>query len=287
MPYKPYMPFYTADYMNDTAHLSMEEHGAYLLLIIHYWHTEKPIPADEKSLSQICRTTLKGVRRIKLRVSLLFSQEGNTWVHKRIEKELAEYRHKLYVAREKGKNGANKRWSKKDATAMPQLCHSYAQANAQAMPNDSYTDTDTDTYKQEVIDNKSTTTTVVGKRKFFVDLLGKYFSSDQIISMLRSATGQSMLTAWVEADVPEKAVTSVLDDWLATGQPLNNPAYYRAQILTHGKTPIKAPRRRVEETPEEYDARIKIKAQEATEATLKAIADMERAEERERCRERS
>jgi uncharacterized protein YdaU (DUF1376 family) len=286
MAHKPYMPFYISDYMADTSHLSGEDHGYYLLMIMAYWQSEKPLPNDARQLSQICKTSIHKFKKFFQKAESFFYKKDEKFLHhKRIEKELAEYRRALDVAREKGKNGANKRWSKKDATAMPGLMPKQCPSNAQAMPNDSYTDTYT--YKQEVIDNKPTTTTVVGKRKFFVDLLEKYFSSDQIISMLRSATGQSMLTAWVEADVPEKAVTSVLDDWLATGQPLNSPAYYRLQILNHGKTPIKAPRRRVEETPEQYEARIKIKAQEATEATLKAIADMEREEERERCRERS
>src|SRR2546428_567399 len=38
-----YMPFYVADYMADTAHLSTEEHGAYMLLILAYWQSQKPL----------------------------------------------------------------------------------------------------------------------------------------------------------------------------------------------------------------------------------------------------
>lgn len=272
---KPYMPFYTADYMNDTAHFTMAEHGAYMLMIIHYWHTEKPLPNDDKKLAQICKTTTRGYRQVKLSVTDLFTHAGDTLVHKRIEKELQEYREKIEFKRLLGKKSAEKRWGKKDSLPNGSVITDLKQTQYQ---NDAYTESETETYKQEVIDNKQTTTTVVDRRKFFVGLLEKYFSPDQIISMLRSATGQSMLTAWVEADVPGKAVTSVLDDWLATGQSLNNPSYYRAQILAHGKTPVKAPRRRTEETPEEYEARIEIKAREATEMTLRAIEEREAQE---------
>lgn len=34
---RPWMAFYVADYLADTLHLSATEHGAYLLLISHYW----------------------------------------------------------------------------------------------------------------------------------------------------------------------------------------------------------------------------------------------------------
>jgi uncharacterized protein YdaU (DUF1376 family) len=36
--------FYIGDYQRDTAHLSMTEHGAYMLMLQHYYATEKPLP---------------------------------------------------------------------------------------------------------------------------------------------------------------------------------------------------------------------------------------------------
>ena len=47
-----WMPFYVTDYLGDTGHLSGPEHGAYLLLLFHYWRTG-PLPDDDALLARL------------------------------------------------------------------------------------------------------------------------------------------------------------------------------------------------------------------------------------------
>ena len=46
---------YVGDYMRDTADLSLAEHGAYTVLLDHYYATEQPLPGDFMAVCRICR----------------------------------------------------------------------------------------------------------------------------------------------------------------------------------------------------------------------------------------
>lgn len=80
-----WMPLYVADYLADTGHLSTVEHGAYMLLIMHYWQTGG-LPDDDRKLARIARLPLEQWQEIRDTLSDLF---GPQWEHKRIDAELA------------------------------------------------------------------------------------------------------------------------------------------------------------------------------------------------------
>jgi uncharacterized protein YdaU (DUF1376 family) len=81
---RPWMPLYVADYLADTTHLTTQQHGAYLLLMLRYWATGS-IPHDDAQLAQITRLEYPVWQREKT-VILAFFHEDLT--HKRIEQEL-------------------------------------------------------------------------------------------------------------------------------------------------------------------------------------------------------
>lgn len=58
-----WMPFFTGDYLKNTMHLSAEEHGAYLLMILHYWSHGK-IKNDKKTLKNITKISSNKLKNI-------------------------------------------------------------------------------------------------------------------------------------------------------------------------------------------------------------------------------
>ena len=78
------MPLYVGDYLADTGHLTTEEHGAYFLLIMHYWVNES-LPQESKSLAVLARISMKKWKGIEGKIKPLFGPE---WCHKRLDEEL-------------------------------------------------------------------------------------------------------------------------------------------------------------------------------------------------------
>ena len=103
-----WMPLYIGDYLADTMELDATEHGAYLLLIMHYWRTQKPLPLDLRLISKIARIkpsrTSNAVRNT---VIGYFRKDVNGYVHPRIELELEKNRLKKEKAKQNGELGGN------------------------------------------------------------------------------------------------------------------------------------------------------------------------------------
>lgn len=106
---RPWMPLYVADYRADTAHLSAAQHGAYLLLIMHYWQTGK-LPLDDSALARIACMSLAEWRRAKPVVSAFFTAD---WHHKRIDAELS----KAADISNKRRASVGRRYNKSDTKA--------------------------------------------------------------------------------------------------------------------------------------------------------------------------
>lgn len=124
-----YMPLVIGDYLKDTMHLTAQEHGAYLLAIMHYW-TTGPLPDDDKKLASICRVDRSEWPGVRDTLAPLFQVEGGQWRHKRIESELQRAKEKS----EKAARNAKTRWEREaDAEAMRNGCEPDADASVQHM----------------------------------------------------------------------------------------------------------------------------------------------------------
>ena len=106
----PYMPLFVSDYIGDTMHLKAREHGAYLLLIMNYWMTGKPLPNDPEMLAAIARVDEDDWPEVWRRLSRFFDEGDGVLRHKRVDKELEIVREKAQKARDNGRKGAARRW---------------------------------------------------------------------------------------------------------------------------------------------------------------------------------
>jgi len=81
---KVWMPIYIGDYLADTMHLTAEEHGAYFLLIMHYWREGGAIPFCKKTVKNVCKVSVKKCENILT----FFEEKDGKLYHNRIDKEI-------------------------------------------------------------------------------------------------------------------------------------------------------------------------------------------------------
>lgn len=124
-----WMPFYVADYLADTGHLTALEHGAYMLMILHYWQNGG-LPENERLIARVARLTPAEWAESRDVLAALFV---DGWRHKRIDAELT----KADEIVEKRRSSANAR-------------HQGSKSNAHAVQVDSTcSDAGVPTFNQE------------------------------------------------------------------------------------------------------------------------------------------
>jgi uncharacterized protein YdaU (DUF1376 family) len=104
-----FVKLYIGDYQRDTGHLSIAEHGAYLLMLQHFYATERPLPTG-KALHRLLRAETKVDRdAIDAVVRQFWSEGDGGLVNKRAQLEIQRADHQRTVNREVGKLGGRPR----------------------------------------------------------------------------------------------------------------------------------------------------------------------------------
>lgn len=127
----PAIPLFGDAYIADTRHLSLEEHGAYLQLLMIAWRTpDCALPDDDARLAQMLGITRKKWASIRPQVMAFWTLEECGWQQRRLLKE------RRWVAKksEDNRSAANARWNANslenngaaDANAMPEPCNNDA-----------------------------------------------------------------------------------------------------------------------------------------------------------------
>lgn len=139
----PYMQLYVADYLADTAHLTTEEHGAYLLLLFSYWQTGKPLRIDR--LSTVARVSNERWPSVAETLVEFFNASATHWTHFRVEADLEAVNSKSTKASAAGKASAKARFEKKQREANANPTNVETGVDDPLQRNGNHTDTDTDT----------------------------------------------------------------------------------------------------------------------------------------------
>lgn len=120
----PALPFWTDAYIGDTAHLTNEEHGVYLRLLMFAWRSpDCRLPDDDKRISIMVGLTEKKWKAMRPVIVAFWTVENGSWTQKRLTKERDFVRGKS----QKNRDAAKARWEAKplenkdcaDACAMP------------------------------------------------------------------------------------------------------------------------------------------------------------------------
>lgn len=102
------MPLFVGDYLGDTTHLTQGQHGAYLLLIMHYWQRES-LPSNQEQCYCIAHAMDEQTRcNADAVLRHFFRKEGDRYWHKRIDIQLE----KAKSSYERRASAANSRWKK-------------------------------------------------------------------------------------------------------------------------------------------------------------------------------
>lgn len=109
-----WMPLLVAKYLADTMHLSTEQHGGYLLLLMHAWMNEGALPADHEKLRRITRMSPKAWAEQKEDILDFLVEINGQFRQKRLDAELQRANANVGQRVEAGRASAAKRKAQRE-----------------------------------------------------------------------------------------------------------------------------------------------------------------------------
>jgi uncharacterized protein YdaU (DUF1376 family) len=109
-------PRYVGDYKRKTSHLSMTEHGAYAMLMDHYYSTSKPLPTSVSVLKRICSAFEEvEVAAMNTVLAEFFTTSDGEYHHDRADEEILK-RSEISKKRRNAVNSRKDRCDTKEGT---------------------------------------------------------------------------------------------------------------------------------------------------------------------------
>jgi uncharacterized protein YdaU (DUF1376 family) len=228
----PSMPVFTDALIGDTTHLSMEEFGAYLMILFVTWRNNGvPLPDDDKRLARICRMSEKKWSAIRPTISEFFDLSEGVWRQKRLEKEWQYVSQQRAKQSEKGKKSAQARSLKNNetpSTVVGQRLEPQGQPEANPQPQPHKEDTEAKASGANAANEPQASQSVV------IDLFpveqtpsqmmwGTYLSELVAMTGKPKADLRKLIGKWSKAYGGEQAVCEAISDASARQPPLADP----------------------------------------------------------------
>jgi uncharacterized protein YdaU (DUF1376 family) len=124
------MPIYIGDYLADTADLTTEEHGAYLLILMAMWRSREALPLHRlRPIAKVAATRWADIWGV---ISRFFDVDGDGLVtQRRLQRELELALEKKRRASDRGQKGG---LARAQAQADSKLARAQAQADSKLDP---------------------------------------------------------------------------------------------------------------------------------------------------------
>jgi uncharacterized protein YdaU (DUF1376 family) len=125
---RPYMQFYPGDYLRDTRHLTTEQHGAYLLILMTMWNHGATLPNDPAKLARIAGMSPRRWRLVADEIMAFFDVDGDVISQKRLVEEHQKAASISGKRSASGKGGGeakalkNNKQALANATDLPAVC---------------------------------------------------------------------------------------------------------------------------------------------------------------------
>lgn len=114
----PCLPLWTDAYLGDTEHLTLEEHGAYMKLLMIAWRSPNcDLPDDDKRLAIMLRTGARRWGALKPAVMAFWTLTGGRWSQKRLCAEREKAKRRCDLASDAGKASARAKILKNNKSA--------------------------------------------------------------------------------------------------------------------------------------------------------------------------
>lgn len=123
------MPLFTGDYLSDTRHLTAQEHGAYLLLLMMAWRTSTcSLPNDDEVLARWASVDRRTWKKIKPKIMAFWTNDpSGNWIQQRLTEERVYVSKRAEVARQNGARGGRPKSLKDKEQSNPAGCSRVSQ----------------------------------------------------------------------------------------------------------------------------------------------------------------